>query len=97
MDPDGPEQHIGADSGDQGTLQIDGSLSAASQVTIGGTGVLTGTGRAGVVAGVNGRFRPGRDDGTGTFTTGSLSFSAGHTVDFILRPGRGPASTRTAR
>ncbi len=33
------------------------------------------------------RFRPGRGDGTGIFSTGPLSLSANHTLDFFVRPG----------
>jgi autotransporter-associated beta strand protein len=83
----GANQHTGSTSVNNGTLQIDGSIAAA--VAVGGTGVLTGTGRVtGVVVGTNGEFRPGRD-GVGAFTTGSLALSGGHVATFDIRPGGG--------
>jgi hypothetical protein len=72
-----------------GTLQINGALTAASLVAVNGTGLLTGVGNVGAMVGINGRFRPGRDDGLGTFSTDGVVFSAGLTFDVVLRPHSG--------
>jgi autotransporter-associated beta strand protein len=84
----GAHQHLGTTSVVAGTLQFDGSMVAASEMLIGGTGILTGMGTAaGSVTGVSGRFRPGRGDGAGMFSTGPLGLFANHTLDFFVRPG----------
>jgi outer membrane autotransporter protein len=83
----GENTYTGATIVDAGTLLVDGSLAAASAVTVNSGATLGGTGTAaGAVAIADGgTLAPGDSPGTpGTFTVGSLSLSNASLLNYEL-------------
>jgi outer membrane autotransporter protein len=82
----GANTYTGPTTVDAGTLLVDGSLAAASAVTVNSGATLGGTGAAGAVT-INdgGVLAPGNSPGTpGTFTVGSLSLSNASLLNYDL-------------
>ncbi len=78
-----------------GVLRVNGSLAAASAVTVNSSGILSGTGAIGGSVGIasGGHLAPGGASAIGTLTTGPLTLNAGGVLDEILgTPGTGTPS-----
>ena len=92
----GANSYSGPTNVTAGLLQVNGSLAAASAVTVGGSGILGGIGTIGGTVNVaaGGHLAPGSTGAIGTLTTGSLTLNSGSVLDYILgTPGSGTPST----
>ncbi len=90
-----PETYTGPTLINAGILNVTGSLSTSSAVTVNG-GTLIDGGTLGKVTLTSGAITPGSGGSVGTLTTGALSIAAGSSLNYILgSPGNGSLISAT--
>ncbi len=91
----GTNTYTGTTAVNAGILNVNGSLAAASAVTVLSGATLSGTGTVNGTVSVNGTISPNTAGTIGTITTGNLTLGAGGTynVDINAIPSGGTAGT----